>query len=262
MASGTSSIFAELKVPRRVVLATLAMLGIPRRALAFGKEGAFHARPLLVGDASWEGERSTAPARWAWELIRRTSAPGQLVTHPVVAVGDKLLEEPFVVWAGSKAVKPLTAAEIDGLRRFFKLGGLLFVDDSEPATGAFGDSARREIARVLPNSPPVKLSPKHVIYKSYYLIERPIGRLEGPDHMEAILSGKRVQVLFSRHDVLGALARSGGAGWTLEVESGTLRQRELAIRMAINIALYVLCSDYKDDQVHAKALMRRRGRER
>ena len=80
--------------------------------------------------------------------------------------------------------------------------------------------------------------------------------------MEAIFQGKRVQVLFSKHDLLGALARTTGAGWTLDVESGTLRQRELAVRMAINIALYVLCSDYKDDQVHAKALMRRRGRER
>jgi hypothetical protein len=35
-------------------------------------------------------------------------------------------------------------------------------------------------------------------------------------------------------------------------------QREQAIRLAINIAMYVLCSNYKDDQVHAQFLMRRR----
>jgi len=31
-----------------------------------------------------------------------------------------------------------------------------------------------------------------------------------------------------------------------------------AIRLAVNIAMYVLCSNYKDDQVHAPFLMRRR----
>jgi hypothetical protein len=35
-------------------------------------------------------------------------------------------------------------------------------------------------------------------------------------------------------------------------------QREHAIRLAVNVAMYVLCSNYKDDQVHAAFLMRRR----
>jgi hypothetical protein len=30
------------------------------------------------------------------------------------------------------------------------------------------------------------------------------------------------------------------------------------VRLAVNIAMYVLCSNYKDDQVHAPFLMRRR----
>jgi hypothetical protein len=32
--------------------------------------------------------------------------------------------------------------------------------------------------------------------------------------------------------------------------------------LAVNIAMYVLCSDYKDDQVHAPWLMRRRAQRR
>ena len=35
---------------------------------------------------------------------------------------------------------------------------------------------------------------------------------------------------------------------------------EYAVRLAVNLSMYVLCSNYKDDQVHAQALMRRRGR--
>jgi hypothetical protein len=34
------------------------------------------------------------------------------------------------------------------------------------------------------------------------------------------------------------------------------------MRLAVNLAMYVLCLDYKDDQVHAEELMRRRGRVR
>jgi len=63
------------------------------------------------------------------------------------------------------------------------------------------------------------------------------------------------------HDLLGALARREG-GWALSVEPGGERQRQYALRLAVNLAMYVLCSDYKDDQVHAPWLMRRRARRR
>lgn len=244
---------------RRSALLSLASIPfLAKNAAAFGNDGAFHPRPLLVGATKWEGDRITAPARWAWELIRRTSAPSRLVTEPTGAASTSLLLEPFCVWSGAGPVAPLSAAEVKGLQRFLKLGGVLFVDDSNPAMGTFGSSVRRELARVIANSPPVALPTSHVIYKSYYLIEKPVGRLQGPDHMEAIFDGKRVQVLLSSHDLLGALARTE-SGWTLPVDSNSEQQREMAIRMAVNIAMYVLCSDYKDDQVHAKALMRRRG---
>ena len=65
-------------------------------------------------------------------------------------------------------------------------------------------------------------------------------------------------MLFSSHDVLGALARERDGVPAFRVEPGGDRQRELATRLAVNIAMYVLCSNYKDDQVHAPFLMRRR----
>jgi hypothetical protein len=43
-----------------------------------------------------------------------------------------------------------------------------------------------------------------------------------------------------------------------EVEPRGEAQRERAVRLAVNLAMYVLCSNYKDDQVHAPFLMRRR----
>lgn len=223
---------------------------------------------LTTGGGSIDDARSSGPGRWAWELVRRTSAPARLVPGRVAADEPKLLADPFVIWAGGADVAPLSAPEITGLRRFLDLGGVLLVDDSDPASGAFGRAARRELRRVLPESPLVRLTARaggeaqkeHVIFKSYYLIDRPVGRVEGPPYVEAMVRGRDAEVLFLSHDLLGALSRAPEGTWRFPTEPGGTEQREYAIRFAVNIAMYVLCSNYKDDQVHAQALMRRRGR--
>ena len=91
------------------------------------------------------------------------------------------------------------------------------------------------------------------------LLKRAQGRTSAPDQLEAIVRAGAVQAIFSAHDVLGALARDQGGTNSLEVSPGGEPQREQAIRLAVNVALYVLCSNYKDDQVHAEHIMRRRG---
>jgi hypothetical protein len=200
--------------------------------------------------------------------VRRTSAPARLVPGQVAADDPKLLAEPFVLWVGDSDIAPLTTTEMAGLRRFIELGGVLLVDDSAPESGAFGRAARREIARVLPENQVVKLPTRssgeveneHVIYKSYYLIDRPVGRVQGPPYVDAIVRGRDAQVLFLQVDLMGALARAPEGTWRFDAEPGGAEQREYAIRFAVNLAMYVLCSNYKDDQVHAQALMRRRGR--
>ena len=228
-------------------------------ANAFGEEGAFNPRVLIVGDAKWEGVRTTAPARWADEVVRRTSAPGRLRPTKVRADAPELLAEPFVLWGGGAAVAPLIAGEVNGLRRFFAMGGILFVDDFDPGSGAFGKSARRELARVLPDQAPIAIGTENVVFRAFYLLKRAMGRVEGPEKLEGIVRGGVLQVVLSSHDLLGALARDPGGGSSLEVSPGGEEQREQAVRLAVNIALYVLCSNYKDDQVHAELIMRRRG---
>jgi hypothetical protein len=170
------------------------------------------------------------------------------------------MHEPFAVWSGDTDVPALTSPEIRGLQTFLRVGGLLVVDDADPEGGAFGKAARRELQRVLPRTPIVALPKGHVIYKSYYLVERPMGRILGSEHLDVMMPARDVAVIFSSHDLLGALARSPEGGWAMDVQPGGARQRQLAIFFAVNIAMYVLCSDYKDDQVHAADIMRRRGR--
>lgn len=238
-------------------LLSATMLGTTR-ARAFGESNAFNPRLLVSGGRKVLGApRASGASRWSLELVRRTSAPARQVIPEVAADRPELWSEPFAIWAGESDVGSLSNGELRGLARFFRLGGLLLVDDSAPASGAFGRAARRELARVLPEAPPVQLDASHVVFKSYYLLDRPVGRTLGSPSLQAIARGKTLQVLFLDVDLLGALAHDGQS-FRFDVQPGGAEQREHAVRLAVNIAMYVLCSDYKDDQVHASWLMRRR----
>lgn len=251
----------RIRLSRRALLGVAGasvIAGLSPRAHAFGQDGAFHPRLLLNAGRPLDTAHASGASRWSWELIRRTSAPARLTVGSVAADSTELLAEPFTVWLGGEAVAPLSEPEIRGLRAYLNLGGVLFVDDSNPEVGAFGRSVRQELQRVLPESPIVQLSKQHVLYKSYYLLESPVGRVKGLPYLEAITAGKMLRVVLSSHDVVGAMAQLRGGGWTFPIEPAA--QREYAMRLAVNLAMYVLCLDYKDDQVHAEELMRRRGR--
>lgn len=244
-----------------VLLAVGLLCAIPKPAAGFGEQGAFDPRVLLAGGVT-HAARPSSPARWSWELVQRTSAPARMRPSSVRADDRELSTAPFVTWSGTTALEPLTTGEIAGLRRYFALGGMLLVDDAgvddAGAPSAFGRSARREIARVLPDATPIPLGPEHVVFRSYYLLRRAEGRVAGPKNVDAIVRGGQAQVLFLSHDLGGALARGATGAWELPVVPNGDAQREHAIRLAVNIGMYVLCSNYKDDQVHAPFLMRRR----
>jgi hypothetical protein len=247
---------------RSLVLSGLAALAFSRRARAFGDIGAFNPRVIVAGGKRLAAPRSNAPSSWSMELVNRTSAPARLVPKEVALDRPELCSEPFAVWAGDSDVGGLSVAERRGLSKFIRLGGVLVVDDSDPQNGSFGRSVRRELLRVLPESPPVRLDPSHVLYKTFYIVDRPVGRVLGPPTIDAIVRGKNAQVLLLAHDLLGALARSDEGGFSLPTEPPSYEHRQHALRFAVNIAMYVLCSDYKGDQVHAPFLMRRRAQAR
>ena len=245
-----------------VLAVALILVARPTPTRAFGDEGAFNPRILLPGNAKWEGVRTSAPARWAYELTRRTSAPARLRPTTVRPDDAALLAEPFAIWGGDADPPALTSREVKGLQRFLALGGILLVDDFAPDSLAFTKGAKRELARVIVDRSPVSVGAENVLFRSFYFLKRPVGRVEGASKIEAYVRGGSPQVIFSAHDLLGALARSSNDTYAVQLTPGTdPMQREKATRLAVNIAMYVLCSTYKDDQVHAPFLMRRRSSE-
>ena len=159
---------------RRTLLA-LPLLFAARRALAFGEQARF-AFAQVRHAGRWD-VRPDGLSRLSWEISKRTS----IETSPVVkAIGlsdPDLFRYPFTVLSSDQAVPAPADNEIAELRRYLSYGGFLFVDDASATRGgAFEQSARQLVSRVVPGGKMGRVPRDHVLYKSFYLLDGPTGR--------------------------------------------------------------------------------------
>jgi hypothetical protein len=241
----------------RGAAAAATALAAPRavRAMADGSK-------LVIGLVQHGGQwnpRPSALRRLGWELTRRTSIETANDAVPVRLDRPGLHRHPFLVLAGAGSLPPFSEPERAALRRHLQYGGFLLVDAADGSDGGGFDAAiRRELARVLPAAPLRPVARDHVLHKSFYLLDRQGGRLLVKPWVEAQALDGRLAVVYSQNDLGGAWARSELGDWEFACTPGGEAQRETAIRLGVNVAMYALCTDYKDDAVHLPFIMRRR----
>lgn len=242
-------------------LAGAAALGaLPRRARAIGEGSKFRIAQLAVAGGNWN-PRPTALKRLQWEVDKRTSVDAALDPAQLQPLDDKLFSHPFLYLAGDRAFSAFTARELERLRRFLTFGGFLLVDSAEGRVGgAFDGAVRRVLGDLFPRPNPglEPLPPDHVIFKSFYLVDNPVGRVAVAPQLEAIQHDGRAVVVYSQNDLGGAWARDNFGKWEHECYPGGETQREMAFRLGINVVMYALCLDYKTDQVHVPFILKRR----
>jgi hypothetical protein len=243
-------------LPRLVVLSALVLLPEPGRAMGDKDK-------LAIAQIAYAGRwnpRATGPRRLAWEIEKRTSI--EVVLDPVeVHLSDEsaLRQHPFLYLAGDGALPTFDDADVGRLRRHLQSGGFLLIDGAEARPGGdFDRSARALVARLFPREPLTRISVEHVIYKSFYLLKAPVGRLAVVPYLEGVVHDGRLAIVYSQNDMGGAWARDNFGQWEHEVLPGGDQQREMAFRLGINLAMYALCLDYKTDQVHVPFILRRR----
>jgi hypothetical protein len=248
-------------ISRRALLrgaaAAAATLALPRPARAL-TDGSKLVLGLVQHGGAWNPHPS-AYRRIAWELTRRTSV--EIANEPVAVRLDRpgLHRYPMLVLAGAGPMPPLSDTERAELRRFLQYGGFVLVDSADGSDGSgFDASIRRELARVLPSAPLQPVPRDHVLHKTFYLLDRQGGRVLVKPWMEAMALDGRLAVLYSQNDLAGAWARSEYGEWEFPCSPGGEAQRETAIRIGVNVAMYALCTDYKDDAVHLPFILRRR----
>jgi hypothetical protein len=259
MASGRSLAAGSALVALALALAVAALA--PRPAGAIGDLTAVDIRSIEYG-AGRASPRPTAPQRLSWETRQRTSVETRLEPTRARLSDPRVFETPLLYWSGDQAFAPLSEAEVTGLKRFVEFGGAVIIDDAAPEQDGFDGSIRRELERAFGQGALVRLPSTHTVYRSFYLLDRPVGRVPGPDYLEAVVRSGRAAVIYTRHDVGGAVDRDNLGNYLHPVEPGGESQRELAIRFGVNLVVYALCLDYKDDQVHAPFIMRRRAGQR
>lgn len=199
--------------------------------------------------------RPTAVRRLLSEVEKRTSIATERDILMLPAADPRLETMPFLFWTGEGSMPALSEQEVAALRRFVRAGGMLFIDCVDDL---FEQSVRAEMLRILPTDKLALVPDAHVLWKTFYLVTGRGGRVVRRAQMEGIALEDRLAVLLSPNDHSGAWARDDFGRFEFEVSPGGETQREMAVRFGVNVIMYALCLDYKEDQVHIPFIMKRR----
>ncbi len=203
----------------------------------------------------------------AFELTRRTTIEPKGVRGVNIET-DELAFYPFLYWPVLRDVEAPDRKTADKLNRFMAGGGILVLDTqdqdrkrlfhSEVHPGLARLSEQLDIPRL--GTPPSS----HVLTKSFYLIQEYPGRwADGTLWVEAGKSGTArdgvTSVIVGANDWAAAWGKDERGRTLTVIENEIPRQREMAIRFGVNLAMYALSGNYKDDMVHAAKIIERLG---
>jgi len=245
--------------------ALLAPDGAAAQDEAKARAGALEMRfaYVRVGDPEIDALSAAGLTGLTRALTARTAVePADPV--PVDPETDALTVYPLIYWPVREqetALSETAAARVDA---YLKSGGTILFDTRDGGTPRPG-GAHPGLVTLLQRLDVPALSPApqdHVLTRSFYLLDRFPGRWsEGALYVEAQESAERdgvSAVIVGANDYAAAWAVDE-AGRPLAAVSGDARQRELAYRFGVNLAMYVLTGNYKADQVHVPALLERLG---
>lgn len=228
-----------------------------RTAFALGPGSQFRVARLVLPGLE-DDPRPGAWARLVWEVLKRTSIDADMESPALLPGSAALFDNPFLVLAAEQGFPDPPDATVEVLRRHLTGGGMLLADScgSRP-DGAFDRSFRALMARCLPDNPLQRLDRQHTVFRSFYLLDQPHGRVRVKPYLEGATQDDRALVIYSQNDLPGAWARDAFGGWRHEMASGGEREREMAFRLGVNIVMYALTLNYKRDQVHVRHILKK-----
>jgi hypothetical protein len=192
------------------------------------------------------------------ELMMRTSVEADPARREVNLTDRDLFNIPFLYLTGKYEFEPFSSDEIEILRRFLSYGGFMLIDDALGQQGyGFDKAVRREMQRVFPGNEFKRLPAGHAALRSYYLM-RGIGgvRMVSPT-LEGIGIGNSTPVIYCQNDLGGAWERDQVGKWTNACTPGGEPQRRDAFHLGINLILYAMTENYKDDLIHVPFIRKR-----
>ena len=240
---------------RSVLGGLLGITFVPRLSWAFGDVTRVDIAELELGPESMT--RPNAWKRLLYEVIQTTSVECVARSVRVEPTAEELFEHPFSVLLGADGFDRLSDDGVEQLSRYLSYGGFLFIDDvSGSESSDFDDSVRRLVRRVFPTRPLSPLPADHSVFRSFFLIERPLGRVDHFSFLEGVTVGNLSPLVYCRNDLSGALDRGDDGRHRFSCVPGGDRQRREAVKLGLNLIMYSLTANYKRDQAHVQELMR------
>jgi len=213
---------------------------------------------LEIGIIEYNGNynlRNTGLKKLLWEVSKRTSIE---VSFDIAKINLKnkreLFKHPLLYLTGDSKFS-FSKREIQNLKKFLSFGGLLFIDSSSNTVNDFDKSVNNLISQLYMKKRLLVANKDHVIYRTFNLIDQPHGITNLSNNFYIIERDERIEVLYSKNDIIGALSIDDFGNWKYAASEKT---RELAYRTGINIVMYATCLDYKADQVHVDYLLKNR----
>ncbi|QNL18140.1 DUF4159 domain-containing protein [Hyphobacterium sp. CCMP332] len=200
------------------------------------------------------------------EITRRSAMEPQ-EPMAVNVEENELVFFPVIYWPVLQNSPPLSDEAAARVSRYIQSGGLIIFDTQDADIAATRAGAPHAgLARLLEavDVPALaRIDPDHVLTRSFYLLQDFPGRISGgPVWVEADPDGASRDgasgVVIGSNDWASAWA-TDATGQTLYPVEGGEREREMARRFGMNLAMYALTGNYKADQVHIPALLERLG---
>ncbi len=235
-----------------------------REDFALGALGELRLAYVVTGDEDLDRMSERGLAGLSFFLARRTSVePGPPL--PVNLATDDIGLLPMLYWPTRPDLSAPSAEAIGKLETFLSSGGVLILDTGDGAVSfAQPHPGLTRLSDAL-DIPPLQRAPNdHVMTRAFYLLQEFPGRWTNtPLWVEADTRGS------ARDGVSSVLitAADWAAAWAIDEQGQPLaaltpggpEQREHAIRVGVNLVMYVLTGNYKADQVHIPAILRRLG---
>lgn len=190
------------------------------------------ARLQYDGGGDWYANPSSLPNLLA-AVRERTGIPMARREAEVTPLDPALRDYPFLYMTGHGNVV-FTPAERAALRDYLVGGGFLHADDNY----GLDESFRAEMAEIFPDAELTEIPADHPVFHTFYDFSDGLPKIHehdgNPPQAFGIFHGGRMVVFYSYESDLGD-------GWEDEaVHEDPVETREQALRMGVNLVLYVL----------------------
>ena len=236
-----------------------------------------HLAYVETGDATVDDTTRLGLEALGRVLNDRTSAQ---IAEPIAVdpAHDDLNFYPLLYWPIVAGRPQPPGAAVERISAFMKDGGTIVFDTRDALNQSPDGQSTPEglwLRTLLAGVDVPELEPvprDHVVTKTFYLIDRFVGRTEdGQTWIEALpppdpndrtprpaRAGDSVSpIIVTSNDLAAAWAADAEGRPLYPLIPGDPRQRELALRGGVNLVMYTLTGTYKADQVHAKDLLER-----